>query len=109
MTTRATLPDPAVMSWRQINTELDKLDRETSRITDELLAAGRGDEKPSETLRKTDPLSSRFQNTADRQARLRTEIETRYGPNAPHRLPSGRGYGARVKLPSAAPRPRGVL
>ena len=37
-----------------------------------------------------------------RQSALRIEIEMRYGPGAPSRLPVGRGFGARKKADDAA-------
>ncbi len=44
----------------------------------------------------TDPLALQYQQVADRQQALRNEIAARYGPGAPSRLPSGRGFGPRA-------------
>jgi len=79
--------DPKTMTAGKINTELDFLDRYMSLNTDDFIQAGRGNERPSDYLSKTDPLSMRARELRDRYSALRQEIEARYGPNAPHRLP----------------------
>ena len=81
----------ACLGAAAINKLLDVLDKESSKITDELIEAGRGHEYPSETRKKSDPLSVKFTQTANDQFLLRMEIERRYGPGAPRRLP--RGFG----------------
>lgn len=87
------------MGAAEINKLLDVLDKESSGITAELIAAGRGTERPTETTRMTDPLALRYiQNWKD-SSLLRDEIARRYGPGAPRRLP--RGFGPIKKL--AAP------
>lgn len=87
------------MGAAEINKFLDALDKESSAITDEFIAAGRGSERPSETLKMTDPLALRYiQNWKDADL-LRDEVSRRYGPGAPRRLP--RGFGP-IKV--AAPR-----
>ena len=87
------LLDPATMTGSQINRELDRLDRESSKATDELIEAGRGNERISETVQKDDALSQRVTRILDRQRSLRAEIQARFGPGAPGRLP--RGFGPR--------------
>ena len=88
--------DPATMTASQINKELDALGKASSKITDEMIAAGRGRERPSETREMTDPLSLKALTIWDRQMTLHSEIERRYGPRAPSRLPIKRGwYGPR--------------
>lgn len=82
------------MSASQINNELDKLDAESSKLNDKMIATGRGSEKPSEWWNKTDPLSSRMRAVEDRSHALRQEVASRYGSNI-RRLPSGRGFGPR--------------
>ena len=82
------------MTAGQINAELDKLDRDGSALTDALIDAGRGHERAQETLRKTDPLAMRFRANYERRMELRHEIESRYGPGAPSRLPM-KGFGPR--------------
>lgn len=81
--------DPADLTPAQINRELDALDRRRSRNTDAFIAAGRGEERQSEYLGKRDPLSREATEIFERQSALRAEIERRYGPGAPSRLPRG--------------------
>jgi hypothetical protein len=83
--------DPARMAGAAINSELDKLDRKSSALTDKLIDAGRGYERMSETMSKGDPLSVQFRAVHDRIRALHAEIERRYGPGAPRRLPKGFG------------------
>lgn len=89
--------DPQTLTAGQINKELDDLDRQSSKIVDKMIAAGRGQEKPTETRRKDDPLSREYVDVLDRADRLRSEIRARYGPDAPSRLPAGRGFGPRKR------------
>lgn len=84
---------PREMTAGQINKELDRLDAESSRVNGELIAAGRGHVRASETWKMTDPLSLEWRAVAERQMSLRNEIAARYGPGAPFRLP--RGFGPR--------------
>ena len=87
---RVNMPtDPATMTPAQINRELDALDARRDRNTDAFIAAGRGEERPSEYLRKDDALSREARAIFDRSNALRAEIERRYGPGAPSRLPRG--------------------
>lgn len=78
---------PASMTAGQINRELDALDARESALLDALIAAGRGHELPSETRKLSDPLALRYAALSDRRWDLRCEVEVRYGPGAPHRLP----------------------
>ena len=79
------------MTPGQINKALDRVDKISSALTDEFIAAGRGTERPSETRTKTDPLAQRHHQVRDAYSTLRNEIDRRYGPGAPSRLP--RGFG----------------
>ncbi len=81
--------EPGGMTPGQINKELDKLDAQGSKLTDKFIASGRGYEKPSETFTKSDPLAIEFKALQERKSSLRSEIERRYGPGAPRRLPPG--------------------
>ena len=94
--------DPAAMTAAEINKELDKLNEQDSTLDSLMIEAGRGHERPSEYLRMTDPLSTELRKNSDRRQDLRIEIEMRYGPGAPSRLPtSKRGwYGPRLKTQS---------
>jgi DNA repair protein RadC len=96
--------DPATMTAGEINRELDRIVEARDQIGDELIAAGRGYEKSSETWAKTDPLALRFQAIGTRAGELHAEIERRYGPRAPVRLPL-KGFGPRKKKGSAAGEP----
>jgi hypothetical protein len=78
---------PSVMNASAINKALDKLDKENSKILDDMIVAGRGNELPSDTLKKDDPLAQRFKDNYHQSSALRYEIERRYGPGAPSRLP----------------------
>jgi len=90
--TRGGNPKPvAEMLASEINKALDKLDTEDSRLTHEMIAAGRGNERPSEYLQMTDPLSMRLRDNWERKKELYRERDRRYGPGAPSRLP--RGFG----------------
>jgi len=83
--------DPANMQGSAINSELDRLDRESSQLNDQMIAAGRGHERPSEYLKMSDPLATKLRANYERRMALRNEIDRRYGPGAPSRLP--RGFG----------------
>ncbi len=75
------------MSAGKINSRLDALDQQSSKLMDDFIAAGRATEKPSEYLKKNDPLAERAKKIFSEQNELRDEIARRYGPGAPHRLP----------------------
>ena len=83
--------DPATMTASEINKALDKLDKERSAITDEFINTGRGHERPSDYLKLSDPLSLRARDNFDAYTAIRNEVERRYGPGAPSRLPKGFG------------------
>jgi hypothetical protein len=91
MGTKKARRDPATMLASQVNRELDALERRSTKNTDDFIAAGRGHERPSEYLQKADPLSREARAIFERQSALRAEVERRYGPDAPRRLP--RGFG----------------
>jgi hypothetical protein len=80
--------DLSMLTPSEINRRLDRLDKLSSKLTDEFIAAGRGHELPSETFKKTDPLAERKRRVwADSDA-LHREISRRYGPGAPSRMPT---------------------
>lgn len=79
----------AVMTPGQINKRLDQLDKKSSKLTDALIAAGRGHEGYGDMLRKKDPLALHGRYLYSRSTSLHNEIARRYGPGAPHRLPRG--------------------
>jgi hypothetical protein len=83
------------MSAAAINHELDKLDALSSKINSEMISAGRGHETWSETMRlspaSADDLTIAWQTVNARRRDLRDQVERRYGPGAPSRLPKGFG------------------
>lgn len=93
--------DPATMTAGAINKELDKLDERSSALGQMMIDAGRGYERPSEYLEMRDPLSLELLKEFNRRHDLKSEISRRYGPGAPHRLPTGskdrRFFGPRKK------------
>ncbi len=88
----------AVALWppSKINAMLDRLAKISSALTDEFIAAGRGHETASETWKLDDPLAERSKAIHRSQSVLRNEIERRYGPGAPSRLPRGFGPVRRI-------------
>jgi len=85
--------NPANMTNSQINRELEKTLARLHSICDRLIAAGRGLEKPSETLTLSDNLSLEYQSVAARHTHLQAEVYVRYGGYT-SRLPHG---GARIR------------
>ncbi len=84
--------DPATMTAGQINKELDALAKKSEQQTDKMIAAGRGSWKHSDIRTAAgggDKLAIDYIAVSDRQHELRAEIDARYGPNAPSRLPHG--------------------
>ena len=79
------------MAAAEINRELDRLDKQSSKTCDLMIAAGRGYETTEEIRKKDDPLAQTCKALWDRRSALRNEIELRYGPGAPSRLPRGLG------------------
>jgi hypothetical protein len=71
------LPDRYSMTNGKLQKTLDAATKAASRITDELIAAGRGNERPSETFKKSDPLSLRLQANARERHKLLDELTRR--------------------------------
>lgn len=61
----------------ELQRALDRCDAAYSRLIDELIAAGRGEERPVDTMRKDDDLSRRYRETAQRWQVLRAEKDRR--------------------------------
>lgn len=80
---------PRDMTPAEINKRLDILDKKDSKLTDQFIADGRGYERPSDRRHLTDPLTLAERALSDERATLRHEIERRYGPGAPSRMPKG--------------------
>lgn len=98
--------DPQTMTAGKINKELDNLDKKQSKLINKFIKEGRGNEKYNDILKQKDQLSLDYTAVANRIYDLRQEIEARYGPKAPSRLPL-RGFGSRKKQ-GGAPTPKKV-
>lgn len=81
---------PNEMSAAAINRELDAIDKKQSVLLDEFIAAGRGNERPTDWQDKTDPLSMKEKALSERRADLMHEVRRRAGPGM-YRLPKGFG------------------
>lgn len=79
------------MTAGQLNSALDRIDAAMSKVTQQFIDAGRGHERPSEYLGKSDPLSMRAKELTDQRSAIRIEMEMRYGPGVPSHLPKGFG------------------
>lgn len=95
---RLTREQVEAMGAAAINKWMDVLDKESSGLMDEFIAAGRGRERLQEIVRMTDPLAMRYIQNWEDSSLLRDEIARRYGPGAPSRLP--RGFGP-IKVAAA--------
>lgn len=85
-------PKPiAEMSGPEINKALDRLDKLDSKFTEDMIAAGRGYERFSDWSMMTDPLALHGLDLFRQRMALRAEMERRYGPGTPGRLPKGFG------------------
>lgn len=83
---------PSEMTAGEINKALDRLDKLGSANTEAFIAAGRGNERPSDYLgNMDDPLSRKATELWRLRMAYRNEVERRYGPGAPSRLPKGFG------------------
>lgn len=85
---------PKDMTPSEINRRLESVGKKSSRIMDQLIAAGRGREKFQDTLAKTDPLARKLQAVNTEYRDLQWEIERRWGPGrlkAPLRNPKRKG------------------
>lgn len=91
------------MTAGEINKALDKLDRASSILGDRFIEAGRGHEKPTETWKLDDPLAREFKKLSSERSALHNEMERRYGPGVPSRLP--RGFGP-IRNPKETPMAR---
>jgi hypothetical protein len=85
------LKDPRVMLAHEINKELESLRKLRAKLTDKYIAAGRGHERPSDRVGKTDPLSLEAEALEARRSALYIEAELRYGPGFHGTLPRGAG------------------
>lgn len=91
---RLSTRDPATMTQGQINAELEKLSGIRSKLGQQMIDDGRGHERPTDMVGKTDPLSLAIFAVSDRQGDLQSEIRTRAGPGN-YKMPAGRMFGPR--------------
>ena len=85
------------MTAVEINKALDKLDIQSKQVTQKFIDAGRGNERPSEFLNADDPLSRQARVLYDQRMSLSNEIQRRYGPGTPSRLPIRRSWFGPIK------------
>jgi hypothetical protein len=67
----------AHLSETKLETLYKKHNEESSQLSSEMIAAGRGTEKPSETRTKNDPLAQRVNAASDRHAKIVEEMQRR--------------------------------
>jgi hypothetical protein len=89
---------PQTMSASEINKALDALDKKSSKLTNLMIDAGMGHERPTDTLEllkagDTHPLRLQWLDLWDKHRALYYEVERRAGPGM-RRLP--RGFGPRT-------------
>lgn len=77
--------DPATMTPAQINKERKKIDELGGKVTDEMIAVGRGNERYNEThakamARDPDTLTAEWWRIEKRRLELRGEVHRRAGP-----------------------------
>ena len=96
---RLSTKDPMTMTAAQINKELAKLDKASSKLTSSFIEAGRGHERFSDIAKAKDPLALEMVAVTNRQGVLRDEGKARYGPKLIGNLPTHqRGkFGPRKK------------
>jgi hypothetical protein len=86
-----------------INRALDSLDKEQSLLLDQLIEAGFGRTRLQEILKMDHPVAQQYAKVTGQINLLRGEVERRYGPGAPSRLP--RGFGPIKKSSEGDPHP----
>jgi hypothetical protein len=82
--------DPRTLPGAAINKALDKIDDKISKMTQRMIDKGYGSIRHSD-LPMTDPEVVEYKKLYDERATYKNEIDHRYGPGAPSRLPKGFG------------------
>lgn len=95
------MKSPDEMSAAEINRELDALDKKDSALTREMIDAGYGHVRFSDTEKLAPEFYPRQKAISDRKRALSIEVQMRAGPGM-YRLP--RGFGPRNKNPMGARR-----
>lgn len=80
--------DPAGMTPAEINRELERIGAKESKLGSQMIAQGRGHERPSETVTKDDPLAQQYKALWQRRDELLGEVRRRAGPGF-YRMPHG--------------------
>jgi len=83
-------PHPGTLRGAQLNMELGRLEGHSSKLNDLFIASGRGNERPTERVGRTDPLSLEYSAMENRRAQLLSEVQARAGPGY-YSLPRGVG------------------
>lgn len=92
---------PRDMTNAQIESRIEAIDKQLSKLGDKLIDEGRGYEKISETVQKTDPLSQRYKKYIDERRGLIIQAEMRYGPGyRPGALRQVRARRRNPKMPA---------
>ena len=81
-----------------INKALDSLKKKESNLISALIDAGFGRVGFQQILKTDHPVAQQYAQVNRQIGFLRDEIARRYGPGAPSRLPTGRGFGPIKKL-----------
>ncbi len=69
--------NPAAMSETQLRKALARIDKESSAMCDEFIAAGRGYEKPTDTWKLNDPLALRWKAMLEAHGPIQVERDRR--------------------------------
>lgn len=79
------------MTAGELNKEYEKYRKISSDLTTQFIKEGRGNERPSETFHKTDPLSQKYIAVSDKLSDLHNELERRFGPDVRFPIPANLG------------------
>jgi hypothetical protein len=91
-----TAKSPEQMTAGEINKALDRVDAKLSDLTDQFIAEGMGHLRPTD-FPAGHPLTEAYKTLKEERAGYALERDLRYGPGAPQRLPTGKGFGPRKK------------
>ena len=95
--------DPAYLTAREINDQLDRIDSKRSELGEVFINLGWGHLYHSEVVAQhgDNPAVIRYEALGDRRRALRAECEARYGPDFTGRLPIKRGWFGPTKKEEA--------
>lgn len=98
----------ATLTPAEIRRKYEALSKRKRKNTDDFIAAGRGDERPSEYLRKNDPLSVEARRIFDAMHDLEQEARKYAGPDYQLVIDQGQ-LGASALAPMLTPQQRVLL